>query len=259
MEEKIMLWQTEAPYTQQSPQQEQPSLKPFPVEGSRGAVVVIPGGGYVNKAAHEADPIARMLNSQGISAYVLDYRVAPCHRMAPLTDANRAIRLVRSLGYQKVGVLGFSAGGNLCCCAAVHYDMGNPDSPDPIERFSSRPDAFIPCYAVVSLGKTTHQGTRKNLLGADWENEEYARYFSAEEHITPDTPPAFIWHTAADEAVPVENSLMLAHALAEQGVSFELHVYPKGRHGLGLAAETPEVSTWSGDCCRWLLEMGYGV
>ena len=260
IEEKILLWQGEAPYTRESPGQEQPTLKTFPIAGARGAVVVCAGGAYIKKAPHEADPIARMLNSQGISAFVLDYRVAPCHKLAPLTDANRAIRLVRSLGYQKVAILGFSAGGNLCCCAAVHWDTGNPDSADPVERFSSRPDAFIPCYAVASMGPyNTHMGSRKNLMGEDWDNPEWIHYFSAEENVTDDTPPAFLWHTAADQAVPVQNSLMMASALAEHHVSFELHVYPRGHHGLGLAPEVVPVATWGAACCRWLLEMGFGV
>ena len=258
MSEKIMLWPGEAPYTQFSPEQAQPSLTPFPVEKARGAVVVCPGGGYSMKAAHEGDPIARMFNAQGIAAYVLDYRVKPCHREAPLSDALRAIRVVRSLGYEKVAILGFSAGGNLCCCAATLYDKGNPDSDDPIERLSSRPDAFIPCYPVASFGKYTHLGSRTNLLGDEWENDELAKRYSAELNVTDDTPTAFIWHTAADAGVPVQNSLNLAAALADHHVLFELHVYPEGRHGLGLAPENPPVSEWANACCRWLLERGFG-
>lgn len=259
VKEKIMLWQGEAPFTAECPGQEQPSLTAYPVAGARGAVVVCPGGGYSMKAPHEGAPIARMLNSQGIAAFVLDYRVAPCHREAPLTDAKRAIRLVRSLGFEKVAILGFSAGGHLCCSAATLYDGGNPADADPVERFSSRPDAFIPCYAVVSFGKYKHSGSRKNLLGDQWENAELIRRFSAEENITPDTPPAFLWHTAADGAVPVQNSLNLAAALADQGVLFELHVYPRGNHGLGLAPENALAATWCNACCRWLLEMGFGL
>jgi acetyl esterase/lipase len=257
-QEIIYLWPGEAPYTADSPGQAQPSIKAFPVEEARGAVVVCPGGGYVMKAAHEGDPIARMLNFEGIAAYVLDYRVAPCHRLAPWADAARAIRLVRSLGYEKVGILGFSAGGNLCCTAAVHYDGGDPESADPVERFSSRPDVFVPCYPVASFGKYTHLGSRQSLLGGEWENDEIARWYSAEEHVTPDTPPAFLWHTAEDGAVPVQNSLNLAKALADKGVLFELHVYPKGHHGIGLGSEFGPAAGWGGALCRYLLEMGYG-
>ena len=257
-QEKIFLWPGEAPYTADSPEQARPSLKAFPVNGARGAIVVCPGGGYVMKADHEGDPIARMLNFEGIAAYVLDYRVAPCHRLAPWSDAVRAIRLVRSLGYGKVGILGFSAGGNLCCSAAVHYDRGDPHSADPVERLSSRPDVFIPCYPVASFGQYTHLGSRQSLLGGEWENDEIARWYSAEEHVTSDTPPAFLWHTAEDGSVPVQNSLNLAKALADQGVPFELHVYPKGHHGIGLGSEFGPAAGWGPALCRFLLEMGYG-
>ncbi|MBR5109840.1 MAG: alpha/beta hydrolase [Clostridia bacterium] len=257
-QEKIYLWQGDAPYTAECPGQEQPSLTAFPVEGARGAIIVCPGGGYCMKAEHEGAPIARMLNSQGIAAYVLDYRVRPCHRLAPWTDARRAIRLVRSLGFAKVGILGFSAGGNLCCTAATHYDAGDPASPDPIERFSSRPDVFIPCYAVASFGAYTHLDSRKCLLGEDWENDGIAVWYSAEENVTEDTPPAFIWHTAEDGLVPVQNSLNLAKALADHGVSFELRVYPKGPHGIGLGSEWGPAGTWGSALCRYLLEAGYG-
>ena len=257
-QEKIFLWPGEAPYSAQSPDQAQPSLAAYPAEGSRGAVVVCPGGGYVMKADHEGAPIARMLNFQGIAAYVLDYRVAPCHRLAPWTDAGRAIRLVRSLGYEKVGILGFSAGGSLCCSAATHWDLGDESSPDPIQRFSSRPDVFVPCYPVASFGKYTHLGSRQSLLGGEWENEEVVRWYSAEENVNKDTPPAFLWHTAEDGAVPVQNSLNLARALADHGILFELHVYPKGHHGIGLGAEFGPAATWGNSLCRYLLEMGFG-
>lgn len=180
MSDVMYLWKETAPYSEFSPEQAQPSLTPFPVSGSKGAVVVIPGGAYCMKADHEGAPIARMLNDAGISAYVLDYRVRPCHKLAPLADANRAIRLVRSLGYEKVAILGFSAGGNLCCNAATHYDLGNPDSDDPIERCSSRPDGFIPCYAVVSMISYTHKGSVQNLLGDEQNKDSELRYFSGE-------------------------------------------------------------------------------
>lgn len=254
----IPLWPGEAPYTAQSPEQAQPSVKEFKVEGSRGAVVVCPGGGYGFKAPHEGDPIAEMLNEASISAYVLDYRVAPCHHLAPLSDASRAIRVVRAMGYEKVGILGFSAGGHLTCSAATLYTAGDPDAEDPIERLSSRPDAFVPCYAVISFMKYPHIGSRANLLGeALMDDQRTVRRFSAEENITPDTPPAFIWHTAADNCVPVENSLMLCAALAAKGVNSELHIFAEGEHGLGLAPELPDVARWAGLCQNWLVNQGF--
>lgn len=255
MRKRIMLWEGEAPYTQESGFQ--PSMTDFSVKGSKGAVVVIPGGGYSMKAPHEGDPIAEMINKAGVSAYVLDYRVAPMDKRAPLSDAKRAIRLVRSFGYEKVAILGFSAGGHLCCTAATMYDTGDPDSDDPIERISSRPDGFIPCYAVVSLASYTHNGTRECLLGDEASDWGQIRYYSNELRVTKDTPEAFIWHTAADDLVPVENSLNLASALSAQGVPFELHVFPYGRHGLGLAEETEDVCQWAPLLQKWLVLRDY--
>lgn len=258
MHKRIMLWQGQAPYTADSPDGFQPSITEYSVSGSRGAVVVVPGGGYVNKAPHEGGPIAEMINEAGVSAYVLDYRVSPCNTYAPLSDARRAIRLVRSLGYEKVAILGFSAGGHLTCTAATMYEDGDPTADDPIERLSSRPDAFIPCYPVVSFSAYSHQGSIEALLGQAHKND-YAliRKFSNELHITKDTPEAFIWHTASDEAVPVENSLLLAAAMSAQGVPFELHIFPAGRHGLGLADGIPDVCQWSELLKTWLKLRNY--
>ena len=257
MSERILLWNTEAPYTEFSKEQAQPAIEPFIVPGSKDAVVVLPGGGYSHKAPHEGGRIAKKINEAGVSAFVLDYRVFPCHKLAPLADANRAIKVVRSLGYEKVAILGFSAGGNLCCNAATHYDLGIKDSDDPIEKFSSRPDAFIPCYAVVSLISYTHLGTVEKLLGDEKTNNSVKRFFSGELNVTPDTPPAFLWHTAEDSSVPVENSLTLASALSANGVPFELHVFPKGHHGLGLAEKMPHVAQWADLMNNWLKEMNF--
>lgn len=254
----IYLWEGKiAPYTQESPEQAQPSMKAFPVEGSRGAVIVCPGGAYIGKAPHEGDPVAEKINEAGISAFVLDYRVKPCSPEAPLSDALRAIRVVRSMGYEKVGILGFSAGGHLACSAATLYTPGNPDSEDPIERLSSRPDAFLPCYAVVSFASFRHQGTLENLLGDRKDDYDLIRRFSAELHVNGDTPPCFLWHTAEDAGVPVENSLILAQALAHAGVSFEMHIYPHGPHGLGLAQDYDDVRTWSDHMNCYLTKLGF--
>ncbi len=254
----IRLWpENEIPYWEEG--QCVPALDAYPVAGSKGAVVVCPGGGYCMKASHEGGQIAKMLNMAGISAYVLDYRVRPCHYEAPLSDAKRAIRTVRGMGYEKVAILGFSAGGHLTCSAATLYDAGDPAAEDPIERLSSRPDAFIPCYPVVSFASFRHQGSLEALLGDKKNDYSLIRRFSAELHVNGDTPPAFIWHTAEDGAVPVENSLNLAAALAHAGVSFELHIFPHGPHGMGLAGGDPVVGQWPALCQKWLLNQGYGV
>lgn len=252
-ERPIPLWPGKAPYTAACGNQPQPSVMPFPVKNARCAFVVCPGGGYEMKAEHEGAPIAQMLNVCGVSAYVLDYRVSPCPHQVPLTDALRAVRVVRSLGYEKVGILGFSAGGHLSCCAATLYEDGDPDADDPAERISSRPDAFVPCYAVVSFKSIiAHLGSKDSLLGLKKTDTELIKRYSAELNVTPHTPPAFIWHTADDDVVPALNSLMLAAALSENGVPFELHVFPSGAHGLGLAEDNETVSQWPALLKRWL-------
>lgn len=247
----LPLWESDHPYAAETADQAAPSLDEYAANNADVAVVVVPGGGYTHKAPHEGGPIAERLNEYGFSAYVLDYRVSPCPALAPLTDARRAIRAVRALGYRHVGILGFSAGGNVACNAAVHFDPGDPASPDPLERLSSRPDFLISCYAVVSFCQYPHVGSVLALLG-DGSDMARRRYFSAELNVGPDAPPAFIWHTATDESVPVENSLLLAGAFARQGVPFELHIYPEGVHGIGLADGTPGAKDWPRDCARFI-------
>ncbi len=253
----IFLWDGKAPYSDESPEQAQPSLEPHAVPGSRGTVIVCPGGAYAWKSEHEGAPVAEMINEAGVSAFVLDYRVRPCNKLAPLSDANRAVRVLRSMGYEKVGILGFSAGGNLACLAATHYDIGDPASDDPIERFSSRPDAFVSCYAVSSFLSYTSQWTVKNLLGEEYGNKEVLVRFSAELNVTSDTPPAFIWHTVTDGSVPVESSLLLAKALSDKGVSYEMHLFPCGSHGMGLAQQDPCVGRWPELLKTWLVRQGF--
>ena len=236
-----------------------PALDCYPVEGSKGAVVVCPGGGYTGKAAHEGAPIAKMLNEAGISAYVLDYRVKPCHYNAPVSDAHRAIRTLKAMGYEKVGILGFSAGGHLTCSAATLYDAGNPEAEDPIERISSRPDAFVSCYGATSFRLFQKSWTPQVLGQERMSNQADINRYTAELNVTRDTPPAFIWHTADDPVVPVEVSLVLAEALSAKGVLCEMHVYPHGRHGLGLAQDDPVVGQWTSQVQSWLLGMGFGA
>ena len=266
MEQKIiLLWPDgEAPYTAQSPNQAQPSIKAFEAEGADIAIVVCPGGAYFLKTPHEGDPPAAAMRDRGFSCYVLDYRVKPCDPMAPLSDALRAIRIVRAMGYRRVGIMGFSAGGHIACCAAVYGDAGDPGAADPVDRLPSRPDFFVPCYAVVSFTQYPHIGSVADLLG-DPDQHDLRRRFSAELNVTPQTPPAFIWHTANDGLVPAEHSLLLAGALSRCGVRYELHIYPDGPHGLGNGQLPPEiaqafgiteplpgVADWPDDCARFI-------
>lgn len=251
MQPVLSMWETAVPYEEQSPGQARPSVREFRAEGADTAIIVCPGGGYVLKAPHEADPVAQRLNRNGFSAYVLDYRVRPCHPMAPLADAQRAIRLVRAAGYRRVGILGFSAGGHLACTAATHYDLGREEAGDPLERVSCRPDFFVACYPVVSFTQYQHYGSCLSLLETP-DRHDLERYFSAERNVTPDTPPAFIWHTADDGTVPVENSLLLAAALSGAGVRYEMHIFPEGVHGLGLAEEHPGICRWPEMCAEFI-------
>ena len=258
MEKRILLWKKGcAPYEESCGGQQAPSLEAYEAAGARGAVIVCPGGGYTRKAPHEGAPVAQVLQAEGISAFVLDYRVAPCPHDVPLGDALRAIRVVRAMGYEKVGILGFSAGGNLACCAATLYTPADSGAKDPVDRLSSRPDHLISCYSVVSLINYTHIGSVLALLGDDFKNAELKRRYSAELNVTPDTPPAFIWHTAEDASVPVENILNLAAAYSRCGVPFEMHIFPHGKHGLGLAKETEGTAQWAALCCRYLKAQEY--
>jgi acetyl esterase/lipase len=224
---------------------------PAPAGQPRGAVLVCPGGGYGGRAPHEAEPIARRFNEAGLHGFVVHYRVAPHRHPAPLSDVARAIRLIRehapewSVDPARIAVCGFSAGGHLAASAGTLC----PDE-------ASRPDALILCYPVLSSGPYGHRGSFENLLGPD-PSPEALRAVSLELQVTGRTPPAFMWHTADDAAVPVENSLLFAQALRAHRVPFELHVYPSGEHGLGLAPDRPRIATWSALCAGWLLEMGW--
>lgn len=258
------LWPEGAPGAKGTGLEDRPRLTPYLVEGGtpRGVVIVCPGGGYGGRAAHEGKPIAEWLNGIGISAFVLDYRVAPYRHPVPLGDAKRTIRHVRhhaatfGIDPARIGILGFSAGGHLASSAAVHFDEGDAEAADPVERVSSRPNAAILCYPVITFGEYRHNGSRVNLLGED-APQELVELMSSERQVTANTPPTFIWHTSDDAAVPVENALLMAAALSKHKVPFELHSYESGRHGLGLAEDQPETHTWTRLCELWLRKQGW--
>lgn len=243
---------------------ENPSLTAFLLPGDqvRAAVVILPGGGYQGRAAHEGAPIARWLNSMGLHAFVCDYRVAPNRHPAPLDDAQQALRLVRhhasewNIDVNKVGILGFSAGGHLACSVGNFGTAGDPNAKDPVARHSGRADAVIACYPVISSGACAHRGSFDNLLGA-CPDPELVQKLSLETTVTELNPRTFIWFTADDAAVSVENGLLYAMALRRHHVSFALHVYPHGAHGLGLASENGPVSAWTSACAEWLSEIGF--
>lgn len=248
----LFLWQDAAPYTDESPGQPQPRLTAYVTKGAENAIIICPGGGYTGISSREGAPVAERMQKDGFSAYVLTYRVKPCNLMAPLTDAQRAIRTLRSRGYRYVGIMGFSAGGHLAACAAVHWDAGDPSSSDPIDRLSCRPDYFVTCYGVISFASFPQQGSVSNLLGDEADDPELLAYFSPELHVNVGTPPAFIWHSQCDNLVPVGHSLLLAEALSETGVTYELHIYPDGAHGIALGRRHPIARHWPGECVRFI-------
>lgn len=228
------------------------------------AVVICPGGGYGILAYDwEGTEIAKWLNSQGIAGIVLKYRlpedasnVVP--HLSPLMDAQRALRMVRhnaaewNIDPSQIGIMGFSAGGHLASTAGTQFDAGDPASDDPIENLSSRPDFMILMYPVVSFETaSTHRGSRRNLLGEQDSPELVAKY-SAEKNVTAETPPTFFIHAADDKSVPVQNSIDLYTALVAQGIPTEMHLYPTGGHGFGLALDKGHLAGWTDRCIDWL-------
>lgn len=210
-----------------------------------GHVIVLPGGGYATHARHEAEPVAEWLIGLGLAASVLRYPIATRHP-GPLAAVRGAIRGMRAVGATRVAVLGFSAGGHAAGMAA--YAPGASDD--------ERVDAAILCYPVVSMLLPTHAGSRAHLLGDAPSHADRAAT-SLERLVCADAPPTFAWHTAPDSAVPVEHSYLLGRALAAANVPHELHVFPEGGHGLGLADATPGPRAWPRLCADWLRRGGW--
>jgi len=264
------LWPEGAPGALGKTDKDIPTLTVFVADSEKAtgaAFVICPGGGYGGLAPYEGDHYARFLNEQGIAGFVLKYRLGSSGYRHPamLQDAARAVRVVRfrALGWKldpkRVGIMGSSAGGHLASTLLTHFDGGIPDANDIVERESSRPDLGILCYPVITMGEFTHQGSKNNLLGKD-PSPELVRGLSNELQVTKETPPCFIWHTYEDKAVPVENSLQFAEALRKAGVPFDLHVYQKGVHGLGLGSHAYDPAKWhpwTRDCIFWLKEQGW--
>lgn len=270
--ETIRLWQGDAPAARGAADHDIPTVAWWPaapVAGPSAALVICPGGGYANLADHEGTDYARWLTSQGISAFVLRYRLGSKGYRHPvmLGDVSRAIRLVRhdhtrfAVDPKRVGVMGSSAGGHLALTVCLQGGAGADDAADPIERESARPDLGVLCYPVVSMlpGKT-HGGSRKNLLGDD-PGEELATSLSGELAAHDAVPPLFIWHTWEDKAVPLEPILELCLRLKSLGRPSELHVYETGPHGLGLGVRPydpgGQLHPWTVDCRRWLGSRGF--
>ena len=228
------------------------------------AVIVAPGGGYAGLSMDkEGEQIARWLNSIGVTAFVLKYRVGPrYHHPIELGDAQRAIRTVRSraaelgLDAAHIGMMGFSAGGHLTATAGTHFDAGDAAAADPIDRAGSRPDFLVLCYPVISFEEPyLHRGSRQYLLG-DNPDPKLVRDLSNELQVTAGTPPTFLFHTTTDAAVPVENSVLFYLALRKAGVPAEMHIYERGPHGVGLAPTDEALSSWPARLADWLRVRG---
>ncbi len=248
--------------------EETPAITPYlPThKKSRAAVVIFPGGGYALRAPYEGKDYAEFLSKNGISAFVVDYRVAPHRFPLPLLDARRAVRFVRAhakeygLDRDKIAVMGSSAGGHLAALVSTYHERIEFEGIDAIDSENPIPNAQILCYPVICAPTTdsdiAHARSYHNLLGEERTAREAER-FAPDRLADENTPPAFIWHTANDATVNVINSYRYAAALREHSVSSEMHVFPDGRHGLGLAADYPHVAQWKPLLLNWFSYHGW--
>ncbi len=259
------LWPNGAPGALGNDEDDIPTLIYYPaLHGAPTAVIVAPGGGYSALAMnHEGWQVAYWLNAVGVSAFVLKYRLGPrYHHPIELGDAQRAIRTVRARAAEygikpdQIGMMGFSAGGHLTSTAETHFDSGNPDAPDPIDRVSSRPDFAILGYPVISFtAPYAHQGSLHALLG-DSPDPKLLKYLSSELQVTPQTPPTFLFTTSEDTTVPAENSVAFYLALHKAHVPAELHIFQHGPHGVGLDLGDPALGEWPKLLINWLRGLG---
>jgi acetyl esterase/lipase len=263
-----LLWPNGAPLAKGESDNDKPTVAiyPAPKETATGAAIVVcPGGGYGGLAmSHEGRDVAEWMNDLGITAFVLKYR----HRNtgyghpAPMLDAQRAVRFARAkagdyqIDHDRIGIIGFSAGGHLASTVGTHFDKGKSDAADEIDRVSCRPDFMILVYPVISLTTDyAHRGSKHNLLGEN-PDPKLVESLSNELQVTAQTPPTFLVHTSGDMGVPAENSVLFYMALRRAKVPAELHIYEKGGHGFGLAPNDPVLATWTKRCADWLRGRG---
>lgn len=233
------------------------------------AVVICPGGGYSARATnHEGKQIANWLNERGVHAFTLKYRTVNESKITgplqpgPMLDVQRAIRTVRSkakdygIDPSHIGVWGFSAGGHLASTAATHFDDGKADAEDALDKVSCRPDFAILAYPVITMGAKTHGGSKNNLIGKD-ADPKLVEFYSNEKQVTAKTPPTFLFHTAEDPAVPIENSRLFKQACEKAGVPVELVEYEKGAHGVGLGLKSNlPLAEWPTRLEAWMKKRG---
>ena len=236
------------------------------------AMVVFPGGGYSFLSRREAEPIALSYLAAGFQSFVLHYSIAHTSSTPkvynPLLDGSAALAYIRDhaeewhIDPDKIAVVGFSAGGHAACYLGTHWQDTIVTERLGIPYGKNRPNAMVLCYPVITSGEKAHRGSFNNLLEDKQNDPEMLHYTSLEKHVSENTPPTYLWHTAADQSVPVENSLLFAAALSEKKIPFEMHIFPEGIHGLSLA--NPLVTTedrcpcmdyvarWFGESVKWL-------
>lgn len=246
--------------------QETPVLEYYPTDDKKttATVVIFPGGGYAGRAGHEGDGYARYFNSIGMDAFVCEYRVSPHRFPVELLDARRAVRYVRAHAEQfgidpdRVAVMGSSAGGHLAALVSTYTASIDYESQDDVDAVSPIPNATILCYPVIHMpdeSNIAHEGSYINLLGE--ENLDKKAAVSPDVIANETTPTAFIWHTSDDSCVNVINSYRYAEALRKLGKQHEMHIFPSGVHGLGLAEGSPHVAQWTGLLKNWLVYLGW--
>ncbi|MDG2359080.1 MAG: alpha/beta hydrolase [Planctomycetaceae bacterium] len=268
--EALPLWPEGAPNAQGSEESDTPTLRvylPQELDGGKATgtgVVICPGGGYgILAMDHEGHQLAKWFQKKGVAGFVLRYRHAPKYRHpVPMEDAQRAIRYVRAnavkLGVDagRVGIMRFSAGGHLSSTVATHFDTGNPEAKDPVDRESCRPDFAALCYPVVSLtAPYAHKGSGRNLFGPDVDQKKLES-LSNDKHVTAETPATFLFHTAEDKSVDAQNSIAFFLALRKAGVASEMHIYQEGPHGVGMAPADPAVFGWKDRLLDWMRGSG---
>jgi acetyl esterase/lipase len=263
---EIPLWEGAAPGALGTDEADIPTLTIYraPRVANGTGVVVAPGGGYGALAMdHEGRQVAYWFNAMGVSAFVLKYRLGPkYHHPIELGDAQRAIRIVRARAQDfgvlpdRIGMMGFSAGGHLTATAGTHFDAGKADASDPTDGVSSRPDFLILGYPVISSDPAiAHAGSFRNLLG-DHPEPRLLEDLSNDLRVTPETPPTFLFHTNADAGVPAENSVRFYLALRKAKVPAEMHIFESGPHGVGLALNDSSLSAWPTLLMNWLRARG---